>query len=412
MIKVVQIATAGPRVSDQTKYPAFFLLVGYILLISTPIAQIIYTRSSALAVMGLIVLAAFGFRAVVGLNSSSPKVLGYWILGLTCALVVGLQTALSFYPVVEPTIKKAFLARVEAKQFSLSSLPLRTFQVENLPNEIGVTNSEVAAAVFGSMLLGLALLHGSPSRRRLLLYASLGVSLLSAILFFQRYTPSHPIELWNRLLEGGPTQKAAIDAAGGELRVIEKANDIQGMVFPNAFGALYRIHTVHGYSALQPLSIFRYPRDAAPIPDPWIADLSIDEQGDVHRRNADASPEWSRYRWLRDPGPPISALAEGLNSVSLGVTAGKDGEIVRTDTFYPGWVVQLEASTAQPLQKFEASFGSFLTAPLQAQSTITLRYIPRFLQLSLIFCALGAIAVAVLALLDGHFRRHAPRSRE
>lgn len=382
----------------KSKGTAFLLVAGYFLIISTPLVRILYTRSSPLAVMGLIVLAATGFQVVLKLLTPATKNLGNCLIAVMAIGVVCLQLALSFYPRFEPAIRQIFLDRVEVKLSSLSSQSLRLFQVSSFPHEVGVTNPEVALAVLSCLALGLALLRLDYSRRKRLLYISAGLGLLSVILFYSRFIPAHSVSLWNRLQTGGPAQRAAIAAsAPHRSRILEESRTLQSMVFPNALPALYRVHTVHGYSALQPKSIFYYPANAPAIPKAWIADLSVNEQGLIQPRN-NVHSDLSRFQWETESGRQISIIDEDLNSLSLSITPGQTGNLIRTDTFYPGWSVVFGILPTKSLQILDPCF-SIVTIdasanPVEAQFI----YRPRFLNVSLLLAAIGLLATCSLLL--------------
>ena len=377
-------------------WTSLLLVVGYFGVISTPLEHILYTRSSALAVMGLILLAAAGFRSV--LNSFTPALrkLGFFTIGITAVGVVCLQAALSFYPRFEPEIRKVFLSRVEAHAHSIASEKLRAFQVSNFPHEVGPVNPEVALAVLSCLTLGIALLQTGAARRSRLLFFSTGLGLCSVLFFYARFVPSHPVELWTRMLAGGPAQARVIEAAEGSYSRVFEIADMQEMIFPNAIGALYRVHAVHGYSALQPTSIFRYPPGAPPVPKSWIADIFVDENRTV--KSGRTGTGLARFRWASGEGRHVSIIHEDLNSVTVSISPGPAGDLIRTDTFYPGWTLVSGSGRTEPEQKMGPCFSTTAVETSTTQLDIVFRYRPRYLNASLLLVAAAFLGLGGLVL--------------
>lgn len=384
------------------EWTSLLLIFGYLSAISTPVERILYTRSSALAVMGLVILAASGFRLALRCKVENSRRQGYWLIGMVSIGAVGLQAALSFYPFFEPEIRKAFMSRVEARNSSLVSPELRSFQVSNLPGEVGMGNPEVALAVLGVLTLGIALLQSAPSRRKKLLFSSVGISMFSVLFFYSQYIPSHPIDLWHRLQAGGHLQNDAIMAAEtNHSRILESSTNFQSMVFPNALGALYRVHTVHGYSALQPRCISRCAADAPPIPSAWIADHFVDNVGAMKTKRFPTGP--ARFPWEVARSRHAAVLHEDFNTISISLSSGPPGRIFRTDTYYPGWSVVNKSGRSEPLQKVEPCFSMTTVEASSCPVDLVFHYRPRFFIPGLMLAATSLLVVAILLLWPRRF---------
>lgn len=316
-----------------------------VIMLVPALARIFYPRCAGLAVLGGIVLAAFGAEALRASTVVWRR--AAWMCAVFAVLVV-LGTAAAVW-MVYPRVQQRLLARMEAHALTDGSegrsLPLRRAQVANYPREIGFTNPEVPAAWL--TLPALAALFAVPRWRRFGVPALLALNLVSPLLFALRYIPRAPVEQWQRLLAGGPEQQGArARFADRGLRFVEREGAGFAAVFPQNLAHLYGVHVAHGYSALVPpnMAWSGAPRDGA------------------------------RFSWIGDPPRPVAVAAESLNTVTLDIADGPAGWLLRTDTHYPGWQAKTDAGAPLAVKAEGATF-SRVEVPAGA-ARIHLRYRP------------------------------------
>jgi hypothetical protein len=366
---------------------ALGLVIAYLVIVATPLGDVLYFRSAGLAVLGLVPLAALGASL---LSSSS------WLplrkirdVGLAVLLValLGLNAfAFLVYPRLLPAVEQHIMAR-DAQTGTLlgPAADLRRFQVRNLPREISLLNPETLLSAAALALAFIAMGSSQTAARRRLVASALVLNLLPVALFAARYIPDHPAEMWSRLQAGGPAQKeavAAVAANGG--RILDESMS----VFPLALGALYRVQTVHGYSALQPPGVYRQPAGII-VPPGCLADIRVSYDSQTGLAVQHIGPPAGLSRIWSPEGNARARIVRnlGLNSVVIEFPSPVPQEFLWTDTFYPGWSTTGEAS--QSIQ--ENIFTRVITAGNGTPSAMTLVYQPVYL-----FAALAATCAGIV----------------
>jgi hypothetical protein len=274
----------------------------------------------------------------------------------------------------------------------LATTALRDAQITRLPTEITLLNPEafVGFAAVLLLLAGLSLSHSKHQKR--LMLGALMLGTLASISFHHRFRPKHDTALWNRLTEGGSLQNETIELLRSGLRFNEAATPSAKQIFPFAMAPLYRVHMIHGYSALQPKSInnLRPPKNLTGFET--TSEFSFDSTA-TRNRSGDLNP--SRFCALPS-GRSISStiLAESLNSLSVRLApTPENNKIVRTDTFYPGWSL-LGAPDFIP-ERFGYCFSSWPVPPA-SNPVMTFSYRPSTYSLWPWCFALAAFLLIVL----------------
>ncbi len=390
---------------------ATILVATYLLIVSTPLVRYLYPRCAALAGMGLILLAALAIQAILERKARPHPQLAKIFLFAMLA-IGGMTSGLAWW--VYPLFKEKIEAKIISVDKSNNTLPsapnLRRFQINNFPQEVSVANPECAITLIAVIVLAAALSAQNPGdvRKRLLL--SLLVSALPVLLFHARFRPRQSIELWHKLLAGGPSQNQAIAKLDGGLRIDESATRGGDMIFPMAYAAFYQAHSLHGYSALQPTSLFRYPSTAAPVPPDWRSDflsLSIAGQGTSLQPITGTHP--SRFRSSKSKAAlPVKIVKESHNRLVLDTSALPDAEvIVRTDTYYPGWTARNGKSTIE-IEKIEPCLSTIRAPDKTSDGMIELNYTPRSMEIARPLMATGILLCGSF-LLSGLVRRESER---
>jgi hypothetical protein len=370
------------------KRTALVLVAFYLIVCSTPLLAILYTRIGPMAVMGLVILAAFGLTSLRQWHVPLPR------LGLTVAvLAVAIFLMLNFaafvvYPHYVQRVRALVAARDQVNLSFDQTPALRSFQVENLPREISVQNPETVFAFLSLIALAIYLWRRRPAP--FMQWALLILNFVPIILFFVRYVPNHPALYWNRLLAGGREQRRVAQVLNpAHLRLLEEAPSFNDMLFPNDMGHLQKVHTVHGYSALQPASLVHWPPGIEPPPEP-IADFmySSNERG---RSTGKLIPLTNRANArVRCEERNVSITAETLNSMMVSVAPGPSDRLLRTDTFYPGWEAQISGRPSS-LEHSKFPFSAIELPGSEIALVITYVYRPSHL-----FAAIGLVVAAGL----------------
>jgi hypothetical protein len=355
------------------KRTAIALAIVYLVVCSTPLLSILYTRMAPAAVIGLVVLAGFGFTTLRDSPDPRPKI-AWTIAGIAVAVVLTLNvTAFVIYPRMLGQVHSVIAARDKSNPALDETPTLRSFQVENLPREISLRNPETVIALLGLLFLAIYL-----SRRRskpVMQWAVLTLNFIPAIFFFSRFVPNHPVVYWERLLAGGPEQRRVTAALNpGHLRLLEESPGLNEMLFPNNMGHLQQVHTVHGLSALQPPSLFRWPLNEQP-PAELVSDFVYrsgrrgEEVGELMRVST------SGMSRLNCAHRSVTITAETMNTLTASIEPGPAGTLVRTDTFYPGWRAQLDGKPV-PLEHSTSPFSTIQLPASETNSIITYTYRP------------------------------------
>jgi hypothetical protein len=174
------------------------------------------------------------------------------------------------------------------------------------------------------------------------------------------------------------------------------------MLFPNDLGLLQQVHTVHGYSALQPRSAFlllgmkqAQPAEVADyIYRSGARGLDI---GDFQKLRPDGG---ARYR---ADNSEVRITTETLDTLTLTTTG--TAPILRTDTSYPGWQASsgAEALTMEPVPP---AFTSLTRRPDTATPIrIGLHYQPTHFQLTIVIAGTALISIVLLSAIPNRARR-------
>ena len=363
----------GLAEQSRTKRIAIAMFVTYFIVCSTPLLNILYTRMAPLALIGLTVLAAIGLTNVA--NRERPfKKLGWIIAGIAVAIALVLNVAaFVVYPRLVDRVHAIVAAR-EKTNPSLDETPaLRSFQVDNLPYEISWRNPETVLAFLSLLALAFYLCQRRPAR--LTQWIVLGFNFLSVVFFFSRYVPNHPITYWERLIAGGPEQQRVAAALNPRhLRLLEESPGLNEMLFPNNMGHLQHVHTVHGYSALQPASLFQWPLTEPP-PAELLSDFVYrsehrgQEGGELKEVTTD---KMSR---LRCAHRTVAITSETMNALTVSIEPGPADQLIRTDTFYPGWTAKLNGRVI-PLKHGVPPFSTINLPASDTASIVTYSYQP------------------------------------
>lgn len=376
-----------------------FLVWGYLLILSTPLGNFFYTRLSPLACLGLVVLAASAVASMPSWRSKNEDSATIFFVSTFILLAVLWMGELWIFHYFRDSIRAYFLERVAAHASSVASTALRSFQIAAFPREVGWTNPEVLFSWLSLVFLLAALRKRKGSYVNLgTIYLSLGFSLLAVVLFYARFTPCQPMELWEQLRSGGPAQQRGIQTVSGNFgRIYEDSPDFQNQVFPNALASLYGVNVVHGYSALQPSSLYTYRGSRASFPDFWKADWRILSDGSVQPYSSQEVAVDSRRLLWHGPGKRMTKIiAETPGHLVAEIAPGAAGSLVRTDTFFPGWMALFGGSKA-PTSPFPPLFSSIYIPESSETLKIYLHYSPRFLNLGMGLALLGVLALVLFS---------------
>jgi hypothetical protein len=371
------------------------LIASYLLILGTPLALIFYSRVAPLAVLGIVPLASIGLRWLTSdAWVARPKIAA--ALALTALLMVAAINigALLVYPATKAALARSALAADAAsKAFPAGSKALRMFQVENFPDEVSIRNPETGLSVAGLLLLSGAAGSGARRRRHCLAYASVFVSLLPALSFASRFIPDQPIEMLRQLKTGGPFQQQAMELVRGNNGRIFDRNE---QVFPYAMAALYKVHTIHGYSALQPRSIFRQHTEQD-LKASFGADFAVDLTGGGPLEVTLLSLQPPMGRFVTHGDGNLAVENETLNKLEIKVLQESPPIFKRTDTPYPGWKADSTCRLGNPDNRLwtEIQLTDF------HGSAVTLEYRPTYLTAGVVISVFGALIGLILFFFRG-----------
>lgn len=359
------------------------LVLGYLLVVATPAVLFLYTRIAPLATLGMVVLAA---RVLPWFEATHFPRLGKILIALGGAVLVGSSLiAFAVVPKFQPKIEAALVERGATGTFMDEAPELRRAQARRLAREISPANPELLAGTVSILAFGLFCLTPLARRRPVFAPVVWTIGIVPLLVFHSRFVPSHPVELWEKLMKGGPLQNEVSSLpALGALRFLDSNAGLHQQVFPNCFGHLYGVQTVHGYAALRPATL----NSASAVPDLLpgrpLADaaLAAPDAGESTLRIV-RYPAATSSRWIfRTNGVPVAdvvrSVRESPNRVEIDYEfpdpgEGKRRELIWTDTHAPGWLAQV-AGQSVPLQRFERTCSRVeLAAP---KGTIELTYHP------------------------------------
>jgi hypothetical protein len=375
------------------------LLVGFLVIISTPLSLFLYARYGGLAVMGLLLLVGIGVRRLQsGWRPPRWLAIGLVITALMM-LCIGDIFGWLLYPHFRDRYAAKLTERMQSDGFGGRSARLRAEQANKVPEELSLRNPEVCAGALTFLLCTLMLARRKPVAPRVW-FVLLGLNLLAPLLSACRLIPRTPLDQWQRLLAGSAEQRETIQRANpAGLRVEETVTtrespqslpDSFAALFPEEFASLYRVHVLHGYAALIPPNSYTQAH-----PGPPSADLSIESDGSVTER-------MNRFRMDGTENSP-RIVSETLTEIEVALPP-KHGAILQwADTAYPGWSAAIPASGQACRMDFRG-LSSQINVPPDADR-IRLTYRPSFLTLGLWLAVLGIVMVFIFP-----FERKLPQS--
>jgi hypothetical protein len=341
---------AAPRIAG-------LLLLGYLTLLATPAMLFLYTRLAPIMTLALVVLAT-GFLPRLELETF-PRLGQLLWRGGWALLAVTTLAGMLLLPRLEPKLEAALLRRgTEGTQMD-SAPELRRAQARRLSEELSPANPELLLGLASMLALGWYCRRPAELRNRWQFAAVSAIGLLPLLAFHVRFAPSHPRELWERLLAGGPLQNELRTAGGvGAPRFEDTLAGLHQQVFPNCFSQLYGVQTLHGYAALRPPQLLSTTNGPRLLGDRPLTDLKLSNAGELQRLGAEFTARWI----VRRDGIPqpnaIASVRESWNALEV-TLAGADGgpaEFIWTDTYAPGWRAVFNG-TPVTLEPFERLFS-------------------------------------------------------
>ena len=101
----------------------------------------------------------------------------------------------------------------------------------------------------------------------------------------------------------------------------------------------------------------------------------------------------ARFHWSEPLERKIAVASETLCTLTLDVAPGRAGDLIRTDTYYPGWQVSPVAEEVK--MQFEPPCFTRIHVPGDV-TRLRFQYEPRFWRLGLCIAAGSAALIAVL----------------
>lgn len=397
------------RKAKHADWVAGFLFWGYLTLISTPLEKFFYTRLSPLACVGLVVLAASASRQSQSHDPRKKRASFPLLMFLALLVFVLWAGELAMAQRFSGPIRAFFFEKLGSSSSSVISQSLRSFQFASWQREIGWSNPEVALSWAAWAFLLAYFWGGRKIRTPIILCLSLAFSFAAVFLFYKRYTPCQPVALWESLLKGGPSQQAGVKkVSASHGRLYEASESFQDKVFPNAVANLYGVHVVHGYSALQPNSLYQNLRRTDSFPNSWVADWQILSDGSMQpfpQESPRDNDDSCRFIW-EGPGKRDSTiLQETPCRLVLQISAGSTGQLIRTDTDYPGWHATVDAFPIR-LESLSPCFSSLQVPNSSSPVRVSFDYRPRTLTAGLMCMALGSLGMAISLLVLGKLDSH------
>lgn len=336
---------------------ALALLGLWFVVVSTPLANVLYPRMAGMLMLGLIVLAAIGGALLVE-DPARFRRARRPLAALVVLIPMGAYAmAWLIYPRwLEARALRAMMAHSAEDPFGGLSTRLREYQVHQFPHEITFANFATLFSWLGLALLAAWLVSGAGRGPRLRLPLLLTLNLLGPLLYLHRFAPHGRLEYWHRLQAGGPEQKTVVKALGPPgWRLGESAPQLLSLVYPANFAHFQGIHTQIGYQALAPTSLAWVPNiDPEKYCDAWYNTPAVRSPGEL---KLEPIAGQARFSWLNGDSRPIAIAGESLNRLELWFPAGGAGSLLRTDTYYPGWKAKAGDGTPLPVSQEREVFS-------------------------------------------------------
>ncbi len=358
---------ATPRIAG-------LLLLGYLAILATPAVLFLYTRIAPMMTLALVVLAAEFFPRLE--REPMPRLGRLLWRGGWGLLVAAVLAGFAILPRLEPKLEAALLRR-GAEGTQMDNAPeLRRAQARRLAEELSPANPELLLGLASVLALGWYCRRPAEQRQPWQ-FAAVGIlGLLPLVAFHVRFAPSHPRELWDRLLAGGPLQNELRPAGKmGAVRFEDTLAGLHQQVFPNCFSQLYGVQTLHGYAALRPPHLLTTTNGPNLLGGRPLTDAALSDAGKLQRLEAGYSARWI----VRHVGVPqtsaIAAVRESWNTLELVLSGHGSGpvEFIWTDTYAPGWRADFNGGPVT-LERFKRLF-SRATLPSDS-GTLRLTYHP------------------------------------
>lgn len=371
-------------IAGHVRRAAIWCVVAVVVATCTPLIHVFYMRISGIAVMGMVTLAALGCVRLCELSGASRRRLSLGVTAFAALTAVGTAVvAYVVFPVLQSRIRERMIAHAETDAYLGMGAKMRLFQVENFPAEVGFLNPEVALGLL--TLLALAMVLKRPVWLPLLMV----LNAASPALFARRFIPSPPVACWARLVAGSEEQRSLASLVRTRRLRQGKAFDRQfGRYFPMQTAHFFGVHIFDGYTALGP-AVYALSPEINPIlaSDFWTSDGGTT---DVTNKTGNA-----RFQWIDRPTEAVVVESLGLNRVKISFDRRSGGELLRTDTFYPGW--QAIANDGRVCEGHQRGVFSDYKIPAGV-GAVVFRYLPSNMPYLLGVCAGAFVTVACLAL--------------
>jgi hypothetical protein len=392
---------SGP--SPARRMAVWLLMIYFGLILSTPLKAFLYTRSSGLALLAFVVLAAMAADHLRSLEQhTGARRLGVLLLVSTAAIVIVTHVgALWIYPRKIEQVRALVRGRMDAND---SALALREFQIGNFAREVTFQNPETIFAAAGLLALSAILLSPSWRRARGVWPLLLVLNAVPVWMFTHRYVPRHPVELWRQLEAGGPEQQRVASVVG-EGRLLDQSSAPYARLFPGEMQSLQQVRTVHGYAALQPRGLFTVGLGESSQWREQLADwiyttTSSSNATGTLVQNIAGNP--ARFQWRSGPIRPLEIRSEGLNRIRVAFQPDRAGELLWTDSPFPGWRALLDGREF-PIRFVKPCFNS-IEVPAGAHELV-LFYRPTYLRPGCTLSIVGCIAIVFCVVAGAKTRR-------
>jgi len=106
------------------------------------------------------------------------------------------------------------------------------------------------------------------------------------------------------------------------------------------------------------------------------------------------TPGFARFQWANGGGREIHVERETMNTLVLKLGAGPEAELIRTDTFFPGWTATVDGKEF-PAEHADPFFSK-IKIPAGAQ-TLTLHYTPTLLHRGIILAGISLLLTVAIS---------------